>query len=157
MFEATVDLLSSASRERGLALIVEDIHWADRSTLDLLTYIVRARADLPFASLATFRSDELHRGHRLRPVLAEFQRATRSVRIDIPPFDREELERQLAAILGRPPNAALAERVYTRSDGNAFFAEETSPQRRRATSCPKGCARSSCHGWRSSPTTPRTS
>ena len=74
--------------------------------------------------VATYRSDELHRRHPLRPVLAELERAPRARRLELERFDHGELADQLADILGEAPDAEVIERVYGRSEGNPLFTEE---------------------------------
>jgi DNA-binding CsgD family transcriptional regulator len=104
-------------------LVVEDLHWADRSTLDLLTFLVRnLRAALLL--VLTYRTDELHRRHPLRPFLAGLDRGGRAERLEVGRFDRVGVADLLAGILGTRPDHELLERIYRRSEGNAFFAEE---------------------------------
>ena len=74
--------------------------------------------------LITYRSDELHRRHPLRPLLAELGRLERARSVELEPFDRDELSQALADILGATPEAALIERLFTRSEGNALYTEE---------------------------------
>ena len=74
--------------------------------------------------MLTYRTDELHRRHPLRPFLAELDRSGRAERLDVDRFERADLADMLAGILGAPPDAGLLERIYDRSQGNAFFAEE---------------------------------
>jgi DNA-binding CsgD family transcriptional regulator/tetratricopeptide (TPR) repeat protein len=74
--------------------------------------------------VATYRADELHRRHPLRPLLAELERSPRARRIELERFDRAELADQLADILGEVPVAEIVERLYGRSDGNPLFTEE---------------------------------
>ncbi len=74
--------------------------------------------------LLTFRSDELHRRHALRPLLAELERLERAHRIELEPFDRDELSEALADILGAEPDATLVRRLYDRSEGNPLYTEE---------------------------------
>jgi predicted ATPase len=74
--------------------------------------------------VATYRSDELHRRHPLRPVLAELDRHPTVERLELGRLDREELGAVLTGILGSPPAPQLLTRVLVRSDGNPFFAEE---------------------------------
>src|SRR5262249_50764445 len=102
----------------------EDLHWADRSTLDLLAFLVRALGSEPVLTILTFRSDELHRRHPLRPLLVELDRLRTVERCDLGRFDRAGVAEQLAAILGERPAEALVDRVYERSEGNAFLVEE---------------------------------
>ena len=117
-------LLTLLDRLGPLALVIEDLHWADPSTRDFLVFLVRnARAE-SFFVLATYRSDELHRRHPLRPVLAELERAPRVERITLERFTPEEASEQLAGILGDAPAPALADRLYARAQGNALYTEE---------------------------------
>ncbi len=124
LFEAVLGLLDRLAATGPTVLVIEDIHWADRSTLDLLAFLVRNLRQGPILLLASFRSDELHRRHPLVPFLAELSRSRPIVRIDLARFDRREVADQLAAIVGRPPAPELVELVYSRSEGNPFFAEE---------------------------------
>src|SRR5437588_785351 len=74
--------------------------------------------------LLSYRSDELHRRHPLRPLLAELDRLDRARRIAIPAFDRSELAEALADILGKEPGEQLVDRLFARSEGNALYTEE---------------------------------
>jgi predicted ATPase len=73
--------------------------------------------------VGTFRRDDLHRGHPLRPLLVELSRAGLD-RIELGGFNRQELGAQLAGILGKTPAGSVVEEVLARSNGNAFYAEE---------------------------------
>jgi predicted ATPase len=104
-------------------LVIEDLHWADRSTLDLLTFLVRNMGIAPLLVL-TYRTDDLHRRHPLRPFLAELDRSGRVERLDLDRFDQGEISDLLMGSLGSNPADDLVEQIYRRSGGNAFFAEE---------------------------------
>ena len=123
-FEAYQDFLRRVGSTQPLLLVVEDIHWADPSTLDLLGYLAQGLAETPIVLAATFRSDELHRRHPLQPFLGEVQRLRSTDRIDLRRFSEDELGEQLSGILGEPAGADMVRRVFSRSDGNAFYAEE---------------------------------
>ena len=110
-------------------LVLEDLHWSDRSTRDLLAFLVRNLRAERLVLVATYRSDELYRGHPLRPLLAELDRGRRSSRLDLRPFTRAELAEQLEGILGARPERGRVESVFERSQGNAFFAEELATHR----------------------------
>ncbi len=73
--------------------------------------------------VSTYRSDELHRRHPLRPLLNELERGPCSRRLELRPFDRRELSAQLADILGNDPADEVVERLFTRSEGNPLFTE----------------------------------
>src|SRR5215208_4534817 len=75
-------------------------------------------------AVCTYRSDELHRRHPLRPLLAELERDPRARRIELARLTRAELSEQLADILDAMPGADVIERLYGRSEGNPLFTEE---------------------------------
>ncbi|MEV0529692.1 AAA family ATPase [Streptomyces sp. NPDC050439] len=124
LFELTVRLLERLSTDRTLVVALEDLHWADRSTRELLSYLLRALTDSRLLIVATYRTDDLHRRHPLRPALAEYERLRTVTRLELPRFERPEVRRQLAALHGEAPSEQLLDRVFARSEGNAFFVEE---------------------------------
>ena len=124
LFELLLGLLERLGAERPALLVVEDLHWADRSTRDLLAFLVRNLRHGRLLLVMTYRSDELHRRHPLRPFLAELDRGRRVERLELARFGPAEVAAQLAGIRGAPPPAELAERIHARSGGNAFFVEE---------------------------------
>ena len=107
-----------------LVLVLEDLHWADRSTLELLDYLVRRLRQGRTLLVATFRNDELPRGHPLMPVLAELARSGRTTRLDVPPMPDSDVGALIREIRGPavPPSQVLA--IVERSEGNPFLAEE---------------------------------
>jgi DNA-binding CsgD family transcriptional regulator len=124
VFELVLALLGALARNQPLILVVEDLHWADRSTRELLAFLTRnARAERVLV-IATFRTDELHRRHPLRPFLAEAERAPIVSRLSLARFTRSELEAQLAGILERQPDGHLVDELFERAEGNPFFTEE---------------------------------
>ena len=124
LFEHVLLLLERLATHAPLLVVIEDVHWADRSTLDLLGFLARNLRHGPIVLMVTYRSDELHRRHPLLPFLAEQERSGRAERLELRRFDRSELAAQLAAILGVQPDPELVERIMARSEGNAFYAEE---------------------------------
>ena len=124
LFEAVYRVLARLAERRPVLLIVEDVHWIDRSSRDLLAFLVRNARHDRIAVLTTFRPDELPRGHPLRPFVSELERSGRAERVDLVPLRRSEVAEQLEAIAGHPPAPDVIERIFTRSEGNPFFAEE---------------------------------
>ncbi len=124
LFEAVLELIELLSEDLPLALILEDMHWADRSTRTFATYLARSLRQERLVLLLTYRSDELHRRHALRPLLAELERLEHARRVDLAPFDRHELAEVLADILEDEPSQALVERLFARSEGNPLYTEE---------------------------------
>jgi DNA-binding CsgD family transcriptional regulator len=124
LFEAMLELLDLMGEFAPVVLILEDMHWADRSTRTFAAFLARSLREERVMMLLTYRSDELHRRHALRPLLAELDRLERARRIDLAPFDRDELAEALADILGDAPSAELVQRLFSRSEGNPLYTEE---------------------------------
>ncbi len=123
MFEQFLSLLARLSSERPLVLAIEDLHWADGSTRDLLSFLIRNARSQALLVICTYRSDELHRHHSLRPFLAEHKRLGWVELVELQPFTASELRAQVEGILGAPPDPGFAARLFERSEGNAFFSE----------------------------------
>jgi DNA-binding CsgD family transcriptional regulator/tetratricopeptide (TPR) repeat protein len=124
LLELALGVIQRLAADRPLMFVIEDLHWADRSTLDLVTLLVRALRGVRVLLVVTFRSDEIHRTHPLRPLVTGWERV-RSVRhLELDRFTAEEVAGQLEAILGAPAPRRLVELVYDRSEGNAFLVEE---------------------------------
>jgi DNA-binding CsgD family transcriptional regulator/tetratricopeptide (TPR) repeat protein len=124
LFEQLLGALSELAAEAPVLLAIEDLHWADRSTRDFIGFLVRSARREPISLVATYRSDEVGRRHPLRPFALELERSGGARRLDLRPFDRLELARQLEAIAGGAVDPALVDQLLERSDGNPFFAEE---------------------------------
>jgi AAA ATPase domain len=117
LFELLLGVLHRLAERGPLLVVVEDLHWADQSTHDLLSFLVRnLRAGV--ALLLTYRSDELHRRHPLLPFLAELDRSGRTERLELGRLGRRELGELLAGIRGEPAPAALVSEILARSEGN---------------------------------------
>ncbi|MFE9451213.1 AAA family ATPase [Streptomyces sp. NPDC006739] len=124
LFELTARLLERVATDRTVVVALEDLHWADASTRHLLAYLVRTLRTGRLVVLATYRCDDIHRRHPLRPLLAELDRLRTVRRLELARFTRAEVGRQIAGILAAEPDPAQVDEIYERSDGNAFFVEE---------------------------------
>jgi ATP/maltotriose-dependent transcriptional regulator MalT len=124
MYERLLVLLRRLGEEAPLVLAIEDLHWADRSTHDLLRFLARNLRSERIAILATYRADDLHRGHPLRPLVAELERGGWAGRLHLRPFSRAEVAEQIAGILGEPAAPAFVGQVFERAEGNAFCVEQ---------------------------------
>jgi DNA-binding NarL/FixJ family response regulator len=124
LFEFLLRFLDRLSAHAPAVLILEDLHWADHSTLDLLRFLSAMMGRERVLLIATYRSDELHPGHPLRTMLAELDRSRRVEHLQLPGFDQAELAELLDSILGAPPTSEILRRVFSQSQGNAFLAEE---------------------------------
>jgi DNA-binding CsgD family transcriptional regulator len=124
LFGGIHSLLMRLSKLAPLLVVIEDIHWADRSTRHLLAFLVRSLRAGRVALVASYRSDDLHRRHPLRPWLTELVRMTSVERIELYPFDRDELTLYLESLVGGRVDPEAVDRILVRSEGNAFFSEE---------------------------------
>jgi DNA-binding CsgD family transcriptional regulator/tetratricopeptide (TPR) repeat protein len=124
LFDAMFGLLTDLSSSRCVVLVVEDLHWADSSTRDLVSFLLSRLRTQRLLVVASYRSDDLYRRHPLRPLLAELVRLPAVDRIDLTPFDRENSRRFVAALAEEPLSDTMIRQIAERSEGNAFFAEE---------------------------------
>ena len=125
LFEAVLALLGRLAADAApVVLVLEDVHWADASTRDLLVFLAHNLRDVGVVLVTSFRTDELHRTHPLRGVLAQLARLEQVDRIDLAPFGRVEMGELLQDQLGEPAPAAQLDAMFERCQGNPFFAEE---------------------------------
>ncbi|SNS27953.1 helix-turn-helix transcriptional regulator [Actinomadura mexicana] len=126
LFGAVLGLLGELGGERPVLLVLEDLHWADRSTRHLLTFLSRVLQRERVCLVGTYRSDDLHRRHPLRPVVAELLRLPNVTGVEVRPFGRDETSQYLAELArgSAPVTARTVERVHHRSEGNPFYAAE---------------------------------
>ncbi|MFC4062293.1 AAA family ATPase [Planomonospora corallina] len=123
LFEQILTLLERLAEQRPVILLIEDIHWADRSSRDLIAFLSRNLCTAPVLMVLTYRSDDLHRQHPLRPVLAELGRMDGVLRMDLPRLTQDEVAAQMAGILGAAPEFARVLEVHRRSEGIPLFVE----------------------------------
>ncbi|MFJ8333107.1 AAA family ATPase [Streptomyces sp. NPDC094437] len=124
LFELTARLLERVAADRTVIVALEDLHWADASTRHLLAYLFRTLRTGRLVVLATYRADDIHRRHPLRPLLAELDRLRTVRRLELRRFNHTEVGRQIAGILAHEPDPMQVDAIFERSDGNAFFVEE---------------------------------
>ncbi|QGQ21142.1 AAA family ATPase [Cellulomonas sp. JZ18] len=125
LFEGVVEALAAcASPAHPLLLVLEDLHWADASSRDLLRFLVSRLTAQHLLVVVTYRTDDLHRRHPWRPVAAELARHPRTERLPLDPFTEDELRVFAAAVAGAPLPDPVLRRVRERAEGNAYFTEE---------------------------------
>jgi DNA-binding CsgD family transcriptional regulator len=120
-YRGIADAITSAGR---VVLVIEDLHWADAATRDLLLYLHRALASAPVLMIVTSRTDEVPAHHPVATLLAELARSPHTDRLHLPPLDRAGVAALAAAVLGAAPPAELVDTLLTRAEGNPFFTEE---------------------------------
>ncbi|WP_158070353.1 AAA family ATPase [Nocardiopsis sp. CNR-923] len=123
LFEAVLTFLEECARPDGLVVAVEDLHWSDASTRDLLVFLLRNLGPAPLHLLVSLRTDDLHRTHPLRRLLPELQRLPRVGRLDLGPLSRDEVAAQAAVLRGYALAPGDVDLLYERSGGNPLFVE----------------------------------
>ncbi len=124
LFLAVHALLEEASAAGPLVLVVEDAHWADRSTRELLTYLLTRRFAGPVAVVVSYRADDLHRRHPLRGQVAEWSRLPGTRRLVLSPLDEAAVRELIAELAPEGLDPAELLDIVDRAEGNAFFVEE---------------------------------
>lgn len=133
LFEGIAGLLADLSDVAPVLLVLEDLHWADQSSRDLLRFLLsrgilqRSAGGAPthrLAVFASYRADDLHRRHPLRPLLAELVRLPAVERLELRPLADTEVAQLVQALWDRPLPDATVRRIVERAEGNAFYAEE---------------------------------
>jgi DNA-binding NarL/FixJ family response regulator len=124
MFGGVLGLLAELAAARPVLLVLEDLHWADASTRDLVTFLSRMLHRDRVAMIGTYRSDDLHRRHPLRPVVAELLRLPSVISVDLGPLDPGSLAEHLSSVACGPLEAAELNDIVARAEGNAYYAEE---------------------------------
>jgi DNA-binding CsgD family transcriptional regulator/tetratricopeptide (TPR) repeat protein len=123
LFELLLALLEGLAERQPVLLVIEDVHWADPATCDLLSFLVRNLRQAAVLLVVTFRSDDLHRNHPLRPLLAGLERMDGVIRLELGRLSRGQVGAQLEGILGRPAAPAVLDAVWGRGGGNPLFTE----------------------------------
>jgi DNA-binding CsgD family transcriptional regulator len=160
LFGAVLGMLAELAGTAPVLLILEDMHWADRSTRDLLTFLSRVLHRERIAVIATYRTDDLHRGHPLRAVAAELVRLPSVTAVEVGPLGDEAMAEHLTALAQCLPEphhpaqrspephhpaqvpleAASLETIIRRAEGNAYYAEELLAASTCGTDLPAGLA-----------------
>src|SRR5579859_1861028 len=124
LFEQVLTLLEHLAEQSVVIMTIEDAHWADSASRDLLSFLVRSQQSIDrLLILVTYRSDELHRTHPLRPLLAELDRIPWVQRMEVSPLSLRDTSELVASITGTAPADDVLDVVYQRSGGNPLFAE----------------------------------
>jgi DNA-binding CsgD family transcriptional regulator len=131
MFGLVLGLLTELAAVAPVLLVFEDLHWADASTRDLVTFLSRMLHRERVALIGSYRTDDLHRRHPLRPVVAELLRLPSVIAIDLAPLGPSALAEHLTAVLAEQYtatpgriDATVLNDIVARAEGNAYYAEE---------------------------------
>src|SRR5215468_6901547 len=140
LFGAVLGMLAELADKTPVLLVLEDMHWADRSTRDLLTFLSRVLHRERVAVIATYRTDDLHRSHPLRAVAAELLRLPSVSAVEVGPLRDEAMAEHLTALAQYPLEAAELEAIIRRAEGNTYYAEELLAASACGTGLPAGLA-----------------
>jgi len=124
MLGGVLGLLAELAAMAPVLLVLEDLHWADASTRDLVTFLSRMLHRERVALIGSYRTDDLHRRHPLRPVVAELLRLPSVIAVDLVPLDPSALAEHLTATAPSRIDATELNDIVTRAEGNAYYAEE---------------------------------
>ena len=144
LFEAVVALLAIPAREHGLLLVVEDVHWADAATRELLDHLARRLTGMRALVLVTYRSDELDRRHPLAPLLQTWRRSSVAETVALEPLGRREIAEMIATILDADTiPTEFRDLMQRRTEGNPFVLEEMLKE-----AIDRGDVVRTGHGWK---------
>ncbi|MFZ0157981.1 MAG: AAA family ATPase, partial [Kineosporiaceae bacterium] len=124
LFVAVREVLEQAAALGPLLVVLEDAHWADSSTRDLLSYLLTRPVMGRVGLVVSYRTDDLHRRHPLRPLTAQWARLRGVHRLQLGPLDPGNVLRLIAALHPADLPVGAAEEIVKRAEGNAFFVEE---------------------------------
>ncbi|MGX5695985.1 ATP-binding protein, partial [Agromyces soli] len=124
LHEAVAVLLETIAREQPLVLIVEDLHWIDPASLAMLRFLVRMLTASRVMLVLSYRSEDVTRGHLLRPFLAELERDRWAARRELARLSRDEVRELAVSLAGVAPADPVLDTLFRRSDGVPFFVEE---------------------------------
>ena len=140
LFGAVLGMLAEIAADRAVLLILEDLHWADRSTRDLLTFLSRVLHRERVAVIATYRTDDLHRSHPLRAVVGELIRLPSVTDVELGPLPGPAMAQYLTSLAGKRLEAAAVDAIIRRAEGNAYYAEELLAASADGSELPAGLA-----------------
>jgi DNA-binding GntR family transcriptional regulator len=137
LFEEVLAVLERLAAEEPLVLVLEDLHWADASTLDLVSYLANALRSERILLVATYRSEEVLAGGQLHRLAAGLVGSGLATPLILEPLAGEELEALLAGLTDQPLPTEVVRAISNRSEGNPLFARELlSAARRGETALP---------------------
>jgi tetratricopeptide (TPR) repeat protein len=124
LLQAVSDFLGSAAVTKPLLIVLEDLHSADRGTLDMLEHVARKLGDKRLLLVGTYRDIEVDRTHPLSAALAELRRLPHFGRVLLRGLNADEVRRMLSGIAGQDVPWGLAEAVHRQTEGNPLFVQE---------------------------------
>jgi tetratricopeptide (TPR) repeat protein len=124
LFEAVDQCLASLAAAAPVLVVLDDLHWADASSLLLLRHVARSSRAGPLVVVGTYRDTELDRVHALSDALADLRRDQRAERVVLRGLDERATGALIASLTGDEPVAEMARAVHVQTEGNPFFVGE---------------------------------
>lgn len=124
LFEALHAALDDLAADSPVLVVIEDLHWADASTREMLTFLFTRQFTHPVTIVGSYRSDDMHRRHPLRLSLAEWSRVPDVHRIGLHPLHDADIRTLVRALKPGPLQESKVQAIVSRAEGNAFFTEE---------------------------------
>ncbi|WP_158882758.1 helix-turn-helix transcriptional regulator [Amycolatopsis anabasis] len=140
LFDAVLGVLTEIAEHRPVVLLLEDLHWADGSTRNLLSFLVSRLRAQRLLIVASYREEDVHRRHPLRALLAELVRLATVTRFELRPLGPADARAFVEALADEPVPPDVVATVVERSEGNPFFAEELMASGKDCTDLPAGLA-----------------
>jgi len=125
LFDNIAQFFERLAGDRGLLIFVDDLHWADKGTLSLLTYLMRRLRSAQLLVVAAYREVELDRRHPLADALVDWNRQRVAVRIPLTRFSHDQTKTMIATLFrDQSVSDEFTEVIHRETDGNPFFIEE---------------------------------
>ena len=140
LYDAVLGVLTDLAESRSVVVVIEDLHWADSSTRNLLSFLISRLRGQRLLILGSYREEDLYRRHPLREVLAELIRSASVERIDLPPFGEDDARTFVTALAEEVMRPEMVTEVIERSQGNPFFVEELLASQADGSDLPAGLA-----------------
>ncbi|WP_410668998.1 helix-turn-helix transcriptional regulator [Amycolatopsis sp. cmx-4-68] len=140
LFDAVLGVLTEIAESRPVVILLEDLHWADASTRNLLSFLLSRLRAQRLLVVGSYREEDVHRRHPLRGLLAELVRLATVERVDLQPFGAVDARKFVEALADEPLPTDVVADIVTRSQGNPFFAEELLATKTECNDLPAGLA-----------------
>ena len=124
LFNCFCDFIARIASEQPTLMILDDLHWADDSTLSLLYHLTQRLPGLPLMVIGTYRDAELNVTRELAKTLEDLLRARLATRVRLKGLPRDEVSAMLNSLSGKLPPSAVVGEIFAETAGNPFFVEE---------------------------------
>jgi predicted ATPase/DNA-binding winged helix-turn-helix (wHTH) protein len=124
LFNCFFDFAARIATEQPTLMILEDLHWADDSTLSLLDHVTQRLSDLPLMVIGTYRDAELDVTRGLAKTLEDLLRGRLAARVRLKGLPCDDVAAMLKSLSGKSPPAAVVSEIFAETEGNPFFVEE---------------------------------